>query len=1136
MTRATRLPPVSLEDKYLADSGSALMSGLQALVRLTLDQRRLDSARGLDTAAYVSGYQGSPLGGLDREFERARRHLEETGVVFRPGLNEELAATAVAGTQLIGELEKRRHAGIVGYWFGKNPGLDRAADAIRHGNVSGTAPLGGALALVGDDPGCKSSTIPSSCEPMCRGLVMPVLAPGTVRQILELGMHGVAMSRESGLWTALKIVADIADASATVEFDGLYADVPVPGSRLHKPPVLLPPTSVEAERDQLGKRLSRVLDYARQAELNRIVFEPRQPRFSLVAAGLAHQAVLRGLADLGIGEPEMESIGLRVAQVGMPWPLDPEFVAELAAGVEAVLVFEDKLPFLESQIKEALYDFPKRPRVEGTAGGEGAFRPASGTVLAADAARALVAWLPDAKLPASAGEGQAGDGRATLLPLAPAPPSRIPYFCSGCPHNRSTKASDDTLVGIGIGCHIMIALDDGGRGHLLGMPQMGGEGAQWLGLAPFTDDDHFVQNIGDGTFHHSGSLAFRAAVAAHAKITYKLLYNDAVAMTGGQNPVGRIEIPELTRLLAAEGVKAIEITTPEPEGYCGVKLDPIARVCHRDDLAEVEARLAATDGVTVLIHDDRCAAEERRLRKRGKLLTPNRRVWINGRVCEGCGDCGEKSTCLSVQPVETEFGRKTRIHQASCNQDLSCLDGDCPAFVVVEGGSAKPAEAPRAPTDLPEPENLLVGGDFLLRMPGIGGTGVVTVSQILQMAAHLDGLHAAGLEQTGLAQKGGPVTSDVRIGRDPIAGSLRASERAADVLIGFDLLGAAAAANLEVADPERTIAVVNTTRVPTAPMVTHTSERFPAEQSLRRRIEARTRADRNVYLDAEAISVGLLGDHMPANLLLLGAAFQNGCLPVSAPAVERAIELNGAAVEPNLEAFRWGRAAVADPGLLPPTGAPEADLSPRTSAELVAKRTADLEEFQNRRYAAAFAASVAAIGGRIEAALGAGGEELTLDYARGLYKLMAYKDEYEVARLHLDSAERVRREGEFGPGAKVGIMLHPPVLRAMGMKRKLRVGRWGLPFLGALSKGRVLRGRPYDPFGHTQVRKTERELIDEYKALVATTVEHLTPETAALFADLVRLPDMVRGYEEIKLANVERFRVRAAELKSEMCV
>lgn len=1134
---------VTLDDRYAAERGRVLLTGIQALVRLTLEQRRLDTARGFDTRVFVSGYPGSPLGGLDSELLRSRRFLDPAGVVFQPGVNEELAATAVAGTQLLGEVPGRRHDGVVGFWYGKNPGLDRAADAIRHGTLAGTATLGGAVAVIGDDPASKSSTVPSSCEPMAQSLAMPLLAPGTVPEIVELGLHAVALSRATGLWTGLKIVADIADASATVDVEGLRLGIPRPPAR-PRPPVgaLVGPAALDAEHDMLTRRLDLARAYAREAGLNRVTFTARQARVGILASGTGYAVVQRALEDLGLDEAALDDLGVRLIRLAMPFPVDAAELAAHTAGLEEVLVVEDKVPFLEGHLKEALYRVPGAPLVIGRR--DERDRPlltARGQLGAEDVARAIAARIGPDRLPRTAAVHLSAiePTKPSRIGLPMAGASRTPYFCSGCPHNTSTRTGDDTLVGVGIGCHAMIAINGEGRGHRIGLTQMGGEGAQWLGLAPFTDDRHFVQNLGDGTFHHSGSLAVRAAVAGGATMTFKLLYNDAVAMTGGQQAVGRLSVPEITSLLATEGVRRIVITTDDPGKYRGVALDPIASVRHRDDFAGAEAELAALDGVTVLIHDDRCAAEERRLRKRGTLPTPAEKVVVNERVCEGCGDCGDKSTCLSVQPVETEFGRKTRIHQPSCNSDLSCLKGDCPSFLLVEPGTRPRREVPPLPVELVEPEPRFDGGETLVRMPGIGGTGVVTVSQILQMAAHLDGRFAAGLEQVGLAQKGGPVVSDVRIAKQPVRGSLRASRGTADVLIGFDLLGTADAANLAVARPGHTVAVVNSAIVPTAAMVTGRVVLPGSPDDALERIAAATGGD-NVHVDAQGLAEALFADHMPTNMLLLGAAYQHGCLPVSAEAIEQAIRLNGAAVDKTLAAFRWGRAAVLDREAVLAAALPPARATVEVSArsrelaegldEAVAVRVEDLTGFQDEALAARYADEVRRVAAIAAEKAGTAGERVAIAYARGLHKFLAYKDEYEVARLHLDPVEKARREAEFGPDAAVSVLLHPPVLRALGMKNKIRLsGRAAEVAFRGLRAAKGLRGTPLDVFGLAGVRRTERALVGEYQALVRTALESLTPGTVDRIVEIAELADEVRGYEDVKLAAVERFRAKAAE-------
>lgn len=1123
---------VSLEDRYAATGGTVLLSGVQALVRATLDQRRHDRAVGLRTAAYVSGYQGSPLGGVEREMGRAAAQRDELGVVFQPSVNEELAATAVAGTQLLGELDRRRVDGVTGWWFGKAPGLDRAADAIRHANVSGTAPLGGAVAWIGDDPSAKSSSVPSSSEPLCRSLYLPVLAPGTVQEVLDFSLHAAALSRHAGSWAAVKVVADIADATATVEL-GTRPPALAPRPAF-SPATMLPPTNLVAEHDLVTERLARASAYAREAQLNRVVVAPRRARMAVVAAGMSFQAVLRAVDDLGL---DCETLGLRLVRLGMPWPLDRAELRELLGGVETVLVVEDKLPFVETLVKEALYRTPAAPLVLGKEDADGRELLSPRSALGADdVARALGRLLPADALPDRA------LARLALLDRpaeAPAVPRRTPYFCSGCPHTTSTRADADQLVGAGIGCHIMVALEsgrDGVRGHLLGMPQMGGEGAQWLGLAPFTDDEHFVQNLGDGTFFHSGSLAIRAAIAAGATMTFRLLHNDVVAMTGGQTPQGQMDIPALTRWLELEGVRRTIITTPERDGYRGVKLAANASVRPRDELDAVQRELEAEGGVTVLLHDDQCATEKRRLRKRGKLPSPAQRVVIDERVCEGCGDCGDTSSCLSVQPVQTEFGRKTRIHQSSCNQDFSCTDGDCPSFLLVTPGATARRETPAPPAcDPPVPR---VGADVTIRMPGVGGTGVVTLSQILEMAAHIEGRHTAGVEQIGLAQKGGPVLSDIRISERPIAGQLRATAASVDVLLGLDPLGAAAPETLLVCDPARTRAVVNTGETPTAAMVT--DPRVPFSHASRALARVRDAVAELHDIDALALSARLFDDHMPANMLVVGAAFQHGLLPLGEHAIERAIALNGAAVETNLAAFRWGRAAAAHPAAVAsllgrgPISTPVVHRDVRALLDaqgvtgelrrLLDVRAAELTAYQDVTLAADYVREVLRVAA-VERARVPGSTSVAEAYARGLHKLLAPKDEYEVARLHAASAERFER------AARVELLLHPPVLRSLGMRRKLHVnGRLGYPAMRLLARGKRLRGTALDPFGRTAIRRLERALPGEYRDLVDTALASLRPDTVGTVTAIAELPDLIRGYEEIKLRGVEAFRARAAEL------
>ena len=1139
---------VSLQDKYVLDEGRILLTGVQGLVRVVLDQHRADRRAGLTTGTMISGYQGSPLGGFDQELARNRELLDEHHVRHVPGLNEELGATSAWGSQLAGNLPGSKYDGVLGMWYGKAPGLDRAADSLRHGNFVGVSRTGGGLAVVGDDPSCKSSTIPSASESLLAALHMPVFFPGSVQEVVDLGLHAYACSRASGLWAGFKIVTSVADAVGTAEVaPGRVLPVLPDLGYEHQPSGhLLAPQSLEMERSMLGVRTELALAYARENGVNRIE-GARDAWLGIVAPGKSYHDLVNALRSLGLGPPELERAGIRILKLGMIWPLEGEIVHEFARGLEEIVVVEEKGPFVETALKETLYGAAHAPRIVGKRDEHGERLLAAEVDLDADViARAVAARLGRRvqldSVEAHIRRLDSIAGRRAELPMA----QRTPFFCSGCPHNSSIKAPEGTLVGGGIGCHTMVLLNPEGKGEITGITQMGGEGAQWIGMAPFTQDSHLVQNLGDGTFHHSGSLAVRAAVAAGVNITYKLLYNEHVAMTGGQAIEGQLSVPDLTRWLELEGVRRIIVTAEDTSRYKGVSLSPIAELRERGELLSSQLELAEVEGVTVLIHDQECAAELRRSRKRGNKPEPAERIWINERVCEGCGDCGEKSSCLSVLPVETEFGRKTQIHQASCNKDYSCLEGDCPSFLTVVPGEKAKHEIPALTVELPEPELLVSDEDWAVRMMGIGGTGVVTVNQMLGMAALIDGLHVSGLDQTGLSQKGGPVVSDLRISREPLAASPKATAGSIDLYLGFDLLGAGSDKNLVTASPDRTVAVVSTSAVPTGRMVIDINERFPELAAQLDKIDAATRREHNLYLDAQRLSERLFGDHMMTNTLALGAAYQRGMLPVSREALEQAIRLNGAAVEKNLSAFAWGRAVVAVPDTVeeatrpPETVVPVRELS-ETERELVTLaingdggelrrlvelRIPELVAYQDAAYARRFAEVVRRVH-VAEQERTPGHSELAEAVARQLFKLMAYKDEYEVARLHLDAVEQAKLHAEFGEDAKIWFNLHPPMLRSLGLERKLKLGKWFLPSFRALYRARRLRGTKLDPFGHAEVRRVERALIGEYEEIVGEALAKLTPETHATVLDLFELPDVIRGYEEIKLRNVMLFRKRA---------
>ncbi|MEU5262038.1 indolepyruvate ferredoxin oxidoreductase family protein [Amycolatopsis sp. NPDC021455] len=1116
----------TLEDRYLREAGTVHLTGVQALVRLLFDRVRHDRARGGDPAVFVSGYEGSPLAGYDLELARRATLLEKHDVVHRPGLNEELAATSVMGSQLVAGAGGKR--GVTGFWYGKAPGLDRATDALRHANLAGTDPRGGAVALVGDDPNAKSSTVPCASELALADLAIPVFFPADSSDVLDLGMHAVELSRASGLWTSLKIVANVADASGTATVNPQWNAPEIGKGYRHTPTSrLLGKSLAELERSLFTVRLPLVTEYLRASKINRITARGPADRIGIVSAGKSFLDVRQALRALGLNEETLKKYGIRVLKLGAIHPLEPAIVREFADGLEEIVVVEEKRAFVETALKEILYGVPGAPRITGKKDLDGRtlfteLGELDPDGIAAGLAKRLPAGIP----PVEAYRGRRRRERISVPLLA-----RTPYFCSGCPHNSSTKVPEGTLVGGGIGCHTMaLFMEPDQVGTVLGVTQMGGEGTQWIGMAPFVEAEHFVQNIGDGTFTHSGSLAVRAAVAAGVNVTYKLLYNSAVAMTGGQDAVGGLPVEKVAELLLVEGAKRVVITTDAPAKRR--KLPAGVEVRDRSELLATQEELAAIKGVTVLIHEQECAAEKRRKRRRGKQAAPATRVVINERVCEGCGDCGTKSNCLSVQPVTTEFGRKTAIHQSSCNVDYSCLAGDCPSFVTVvpTGRKQRRKLADLAADAVPAPP--MEKQDFTVRITGIGGTGVVTVTQILATAAVLDGRHVRTLDQTGLAQKGGAVVSDLKVTAELLEQAPKLATAECDLYLACDALVGADAANLAVADPARTTAVVSTTEVPTGRMVVDTTVSFPDPGSVLAPIDAA--ASRTVSLDARGLAETLFDDDQFANVLQLGAAYQTGAIPLPAAAIERAIELNGTAVAANLQAFRRGRQLVAAPEALTTRPAPPRPVAQPAAralvhaeagselARLLDIRVPDLVTYQDEAYARAYAEFVEQV--RV---LEDGPTEITEAVAKHLYKLMAYKDEYEVARLSLDPAFTAGLEEEFGDGTRYAFRLHPPVLRALGMRRKVGLGPWFRPAFRLLHALRRLRGTRFDPFGRAHVRRVERELIDDYRSVVLKALKDVDRERVLALAEL---PDVVRGYEDVKLANVARYRERQAEL------
>ncbi|HEY6500096.1 MAG TPA: indolepyruvate ferredoxin oxidoreductase family protein [Streptosporangiaceae bacterium] len=1137
-----------LTDRYELEEGELYLSGLQALVRIPIDLHRLDQRQGRRTQTLISGYEGSPLAGYDLEIGRQRQRLEAHGVVHRPAVNEELGANAVQGSQLASASADKTCDGVAGIWYGKAPGLDRATDALRHGNLGGADARGGVLIMVGDDSIAKSSTVPSSSEIAIAEIGMPVLAPSDPQDVLDLGLHGIALSRYCGLWTGFKLATNVVDGSATVRLDSDRIEVTEPSRDIdgtefrHQVSAnFLQPNLAQLENSLMGARQELARRYAYANHLNRIEGDPAA-RVGVVAAGASYLDVRQALQLIGIGPDDLASSGVRVLKLGMVSPLEPRVTEEFAAGLDEIVVVEEKRPFIELAVKDLFYGRPDAPAVSGrrSPAGTPLLRPSGDLppdVIAAALAPRIIAHVDQPAVQAWLTARQSPAAQATarrhldLLPITP----RTPYFCSGCPHNRGTQVPEGSLVGAGIGCSTLAVLMPEERfGNIIGFTQMGGEGGLWVGMEPFVRQEHLLQNIGDGTFHHSGSLAVRQAVGAGSRITFKLLYNGAVAMTGGQQAVGKMPVPRVAAALLAEGVRQVIITTDDPRRYRRIRLPRGASVRHRDQLAQVQEELAAIDGVTVLIHDQECATELRRKRKRGLAAEPTQRILINERVCEGCGDCGAKSNCLSVQPVDTEFGRKTRIHQPSCNKDFSCLDGDCPSFLTVTPGkgakpgrTARPAAA-RADGELPEPELRVRTDEFNLRITGVGGTGVVTVAQVISTAASMAGLQVRALDQMGLAQKGGAVVSDIRLSPEPFTGANKLTPGSCDLYLGCDLLVAADPVQLAAVSADRTIAVTCTSRVPTGAMVGDTAVTFPDVPATVARIHDLTRTELGVAVDARAQTSALLGDDQCTNVFLVGAAVQAGALPVPPRFVEEALELNGVAVEANIAAFRAGRRYVAEGPGAAPAAAPGGDAGVDPVDAVIQRRVSELTAYQDAAYAAEYAGHVRAVAEAERGALGAPGQ-LTETYARQLFKLMAYKDEYEVARLSLDPALAEAVTAQFGAGARYHYRLHPPVLRALGMKKKISLGPWFRPAFRALYASRGVRGTAWDVFGRTEVRRTERALPGEYRDAVAAALPRLSAGTLPALVALAELPDLVRGYEHVKLANVARFRTALAD-------
>ncbi|MCW8193597.1 indolepyruvate ferredoxin oxidoreductase family protein [Proteobacteria bacterium 005FR1] len=1149
------LRKISLDDKYALDTTRAYITGIEALVRLPMLQHQRDMEAGLNTAGFISGYRGSPLGGVDQALWKAKPYLEKHHIRFQPGVNEDLAATSVWGSQQVGLFPGAKYDGVFGMWYGKGPGVDRSMDAIKHANAFGTAKYGGVLAVAGDDHGCKSSTLPHQSEHMFIGASIPILNPANVQEVLDLGVYGWELSRFSGCWVGLKAITENMDSAISAEIDPHRVNIIIPDD-FELPPEGLnarwPVTPLEQERILNKYRIYAARHFAHANNLNKIMLDSPNPRLGIITSGKSYLDVMQALDDLGIDERLAAQIGLRVFKLGMSWPLEPVGTHEFAKGLEEILVVEEKRSIIEDQLTGQLYNWPvnERPRVVGEFDEEHRdLLPNLGELSPAQVARAIASRISrffDSELMHKRLEFLEAKERRLAEPRKRL--DRTPHYCSGCPHNTSTKVPEGSMAFAGIGCHYMA--------HWMNRntettTQMGGEGANWIGQAPFTETPHVFQNLGDGTYFHSGLTAIRAAVSSGVNITYRILYNHAVAMTGGQPIDGTLTVEQIVHQLRGEGIKRIAIVSNEPHKYPKAlqrewkSIDGVT-ISDRDDLAQILDELRNTTGTTIMIYDQSCATEKRRLLKKLKNPPLPKRVFINQDVCEGCGDCSDQSNCLSVLPSATELGTKRQIDQHACNHDYSCLSGFCPSFVTVEGAKLKRStdgkESIELP-DLPEPEKPAIYKPWNIVITGVGGTGVLTVGSLLAMAAHIEGLGCSTLNQTGLAQKFGAVTSHVRIARqqDDIY-SVRVPAGDADLLLGCDLVVSASDDALSKLQRKRSHAVVNDYQSVTSDFIFDKNYEFPGEEMKRSLIDE-LEDGRASFTNATSIARQLLGDSIAGNLFLLGYAYQKGLIPLSAQAIEEAIALNGVQVEMNRQAFLWGRVAVARPELVERSVSDDLEpFKPLSDLdEIIQWRVDYLTRYQNAAYADRYGQFVDRVRDAEQTLLQTRDKAkltLTMAVAKSYFKLLAYKDEYEVARLYTEGNFKEKLKQTFGGDYSMQFHFAPPLLArkdpASGHLRKRQFGPWMWPLLRGMAKLRVLRGTAFDPLAKTAERKLDRALIQEFETSIEKTLKVLKRQNHAAAVRLAALPQSVRGFGHVKEKAAREYHAQVPELMQEI--
>ena len=1140
------LRSVSLDDKYDLTQSHVLVTGYQALIRACLMQKERDRRAGLNTGGYLTGYRGSPLGGLDQQFVRAGRHLAAADIKFQPGINEELAATALWGSQQAELRGEGKFDGVFGMWYGKGPGVDRSGDVFRHANLAGSSAHGGVIALMGDDHTAESSTTAHQSEFHFVDVMMPILNPAGVQEIIDYAQIGWAMSRYTGTWTALKCMHDTVESTGVV--DGrmerlnlqLPADFALPDGGLN---VRLNDTILGQEARLHDFKRDAMLAFVRTNKLNTMITSGgRQPKIGVITTGKAYLDVRQALDELGIDEMRCNDIGLRLFKIGCVWPIPRQELLDFAAGLDLIIVVEEKRSLIEVQVREELYGTANQPLCIGKKDENGNWLfPVKGALDPNDVAvcigERLLRYGANDELAANVARlKSAQHALAEAADIA----LRVPYFCSGCPHNTSTRVPEGSRAYAGIGCHYMAQWMDR---DTQGYTQMGGEGANWIGESPFSNRPHVFQNLGDGTYNHSGYLAIRAAIASGVTMTYKILFNDAVAMTGGQSNDGGLTVPQIAAQVAAEGARRVVVVTDEPFKYPKDTEWPRGlTVHHRDELDAVQRDLATVPGVSILIYDQTCAAEKRRRRKRGAFPDPDKRVVINDLVCEGCGDCGVKSNCVSVQPLATEWGRKRTIDQSSCNKDFSCVNGFCPSFVTVHGAKLKKGEGVAQPEQwptLPTPDLPLANHPYSIIVTGIGGTGIVTIGAIVAMAAHLEGKGAGVIDMAGLAQKGGAVYSHIRVANKPDdIHAIRVAAAGADLVLGGDIVVAGNKKVLTAMKPGNTRVIVNTAEFLPGDFARNADFSLPTER-LKRAIVSGAGRENTHFVDASRLATALLGNSIGANMFMLGFAYQSGGLPLSDEAIEKAIEMNGEAVAMNIAAFRYGRRAAVDraavEALVAPKPREENDslkLS-QTFSETVDRRVAFLTAYQSKRYARRYSALVEKVRAA-EAEKAPGQSALTEAVARYLFKLMAYKDEYEVARLYTDSSFVDRVKASFDGDLRFEFHLAPPLLAKRnpltGEPKKMTFGPWMLKAFGVLARFKFLRGTPLDPFAYSEDRRIERRLVADYQSLLDKIITELTPFNHQTAVGLASVPEKIRGYGPVKQRHLKVAKAEEAAL------